>query len=30
VHPPIAIEVVEGGVLEQLASADAGVVHEEV
>src|SRR5262249_50396584 len=30
VHPPIVIEIVKGGVLEQLASADTRVVHEEV
>src|SRR5437763_3902590 len=30
VHPPIVIEIVKGGVLEKLASADTGVVHEEV
>src|ERR1700730_5043583 len=29
-HAPIAIEIVEGGVLEQLASADTSVVHEQV
>src|SRR5213595_944047 len=29
-HAPIAIEIVEGGVLEQLASADTSVVHEKV
>jgi hypothetical protein len=30
VHTPVAIEIVKGRVLEQLASADASVVHEEV
>jgi hypothetical protein len=30
VHAPVAIEVLKGGVLEQLASADTSVVHEEV
>src|SRR6266566_5653925 len=30
VHPPIVIEIVKGGVLEELASADTSVVHEEV
>jgi hypothetical protein len=30
VHAPILIEIVKGGVLEWLASADAGVVHEKV
>jgi hypothetical protein len=30
VHAPVAIEIVKRGVLEQLASADASVVHEEV
>src|SRR6266704_1498483 len=30
VHAPIVIEIVKGGVLEWLASADAGVVHEQV
>ena len=29
-HAPIVIEIVKGGVLEQLASADTGVVHEKV
>src|SRR5262249_11186251 len=30
VHAPIVIEIVKGGVLEELASADTSVVHEEV
>src|SRR5215471_741842 len=30
VHTPIVSEIVEGGVLEELASADASVVHEKV
>src|SRR5689334_22164497 len=30
VHTPILIEIVKGGVLERLASADASVVHEKV
>jgi hypothetical protein len=30
VHTPIVIEILKGGVLEWLASADAGVVHEQV
>src|SRR4029434_1958314 len=29
-HAQIAIEIVEGGVLEELASADTSVVHEKV
>src|SRR5438105_13274999 len=30
VHAPIVIEILKGGVLEKLASADASVVHEQV
>src|SRR5215831_13476111 len=30
VHAPIVIEILEGGVLEELAPADTSVVHEEV
>src|SRR5215831_6575859 len=30
VYAPVMIEILKGGVLEELASADAGVVHEKV
>ena len=30
VHAPILIKIIKGGVLEWLASADTGVVHEKV